>query len=131
MSTTTMPLTEKDIQRGIRDCLGSLGFVCYHNAYAIGSDSGFPDLVCVSDDGLLAAVECKGPKGSIRAGQAEWIERFSRIPGCVFAEIVGPDLTRHWMAYDSAVELIQQWVEKRRNMREYSRKRRATGGQDG
>ena len=111
-----MPLTEKAIQRGIRDCLGSLGFVCYHNAYAIGSDSGFPDLVCVSDDGLIAAVECKGPKGSIRAGQAAWIGRFQRVPGCVFAGIVGPTDTDRWHGYDVARAMIQEFVEQRREV---------------
>lgn len=111
----TRTLTESAIQRGIRDCLESLGFAVFHTRFALGSDPGFPDLIGVGckprTTGLLVAVELKGPKGQIRPGQVEWLERFRAVPGCIFAEIVGPRDAVGWWGYDSARLEIQRAVE--------------------
>ena len=110
--TAARTMTEKEVQKGIRDCLESLGFACFHNVYALGSDPAWPDLVGVSANGLLAAVETKGPRGRVREGQREWIERFRNVPGCIFAEIVGPTPTDKWWGYDDALRSIQVSVER-------------------
>jgi len=104
-------LTEADVQRGIRDLLERLGFAVFHTRFAIGSDTGFPDVVALSADGLIIAIECKGPKGRIRPGQREWIERFARVPSCLVAAIVGPESGKDWIGYDEALELIRFEVE--------------------
>lgn len=109
---TAPPLTESDIQKGITDLLKTLGFTVYHTRFAIGSDSGFPDVFACDEDGLIIVVECKGPKGHIRSGQAEWIGRFNKVPGCVFSEIVGPRRGMCWEGYDDALALIQRRVEE-------------------
>jgi hypothetical protein len=114
ITARAVTITEAQIQRGITDLLKQLGFECYHTRYSIGSDSGFPDVVAVRDDGTLVAVECKGPKGKIRPGQLEWIRRFRSIPGCIFAEIVGPEMNDYWWGYDQALRGIESAVTQRR-----------------
>jgi hypothetical protein len=100
-------LTEAAIQKGIVDLLKHLGYATYHTRYSIGSDSGFPDVIGVREDGKLIAVECKGPNGRLRPDQAEWIDRFGHVPGCVLAAIVGGG----WMDYDEALERIREATE--------------------
>jgi hypothetical protein len=77
--------------------------------------------VAVSDDGLLCAIECKGPKGQLRPGQAEWILRFGAVPGCVFAGVVGPKSSTARVGYDAALEMIQRNVQVRRMIQEATR----------
>jgi hypothetical protein len=110
MATDTLFLTEAAIQKGITDLLKQLGFDTFHNRYAIGSDPGFPDIVGVSDDGMMVAIECKGPKGRLRFGQSRWIDRFDKVPGCIFAEVVGPTVSFQWVLYDEALVVIQERV---------------------
>ena len=42
-----------------------------------GLASGFPDLVCLAQGGLVAFVELKLPKGRVEPNQEEWHERLS------------------------------------------------------
>ena len=63
-------LTEALIQKGIVDVLEQFGFSCYHTRFALDSDSGFPDIVAVREDGAIVAVECKGPRGQLRPAAA-------------------------------------------------------------
>lgn len=100
-------LTEQDIQRGITDLLETLGYICYHTRFAIGSDAGFPDIFACNDAGYIIAVECKGPRGKVRPGQREWIDRIGKSPSCLFAAIVGPSETDNWEGYEEAIWCIR------------------------
>ena len=109
----TVTLTEAQIQQGLRDALENLGFSVYSTRFSIRSDPGFPDIVAVRGrDGALVAIECKGPTGKVRPGQAEWIEGFAQVPGCVFAEIVGPVTSERWIGYDVALWQLQNAIEE-------------------
>lgn len=104
-------LTEAAIQQGITSFLKQLGFECFHTRFAIGSDPGFPDLVACDDDGRFVVAEFKGPNGRIRPGQLEWIERWRKAKGCLFAEVVGPDTTDRWIGYDEALARLQEILQ--------------------
>jgi len=102
-------LTEAAIQRGVTDLLQQLGFECFHVGYMLGSTSaGFPDLIACDDRGRFVVAEFKGPRGRIRPGQQEWIERWRKAAGCVFSEIVGPEATDRWMGFDDALQRLQE-----------------------
>jgi hypothetical protein len=100
------PLTEAVIEKALRQALAVKGFrLCYHTRFAVGSDTGFPDLVAVRD-GALVALEVKGPRGRLRPNQADWIAAFRSLPGCVLAAVVGPEPSDHWLGYDQILERI-------------------------
>jgi hypothetical protein len=85
--------TERQFQRVITHELGPyFGWTRhYHNLYAVGSDSGFPDLVMVKPgvrNGMLF-LEVKGPKGKISNEQRDWVDDI-RSTGC-HAHIVFPE----------------------------------------
>lgn len=73
--TTTAPttLTEAQMLAGLKAAAKGLGYLVFHNTYAIGSDRGFPDLVIVGH-GRTWFVELKGPKGQIRPEQGAWVK---------------------------------------------------------
>lgn len=114
-----MPLTEKAIQRGIRDYLGSLGYRTYHTWLSKNSDPGFPDLFAVNGKGHLIVIECKGKNGRVSIEQEDWLTCFSVVDGCLLAAVVGPTDTLDWMGYDTALRRIKEVTDA------------ATGGQDG
>ena len=101
-------LTEALIQKGIVDVLEQFGFSCYHTRFALDSDSGFPDIVAVREDGAIVAVECKGPRGQLRPLQLDWIQRFRQSADCRFSEVVGPEPNDRWLGYDEALERLQE-----------------------
>lgn len=102
MRRSAPALTEAAIQHGITSFLKRLGFECFHTRFAIGSDPGFPDLVA----------EFKGPNGRLRPGQLEWIERWRKAKGCLFAEVVGPETTDRWIGYDEALVRLQEILHR-------------------
>jgi hypothetical protein len=106
--TAAVGLTEELIQKGIVDCLEVLGFGTYHTRFSIGSDDGFPDVVGLRADGAIVAVECKGPRGRLTDRQLDWIQRFRQNPGCLFAEVVGPETTSAWVGYDEAIARLHE-----------------------
>ena len=101
-------MTESDIQRGLTDALRRLGYTCYHTEFAIRSDKGFPDILAVNQFGSIVALEVKGPRGRLRDGQLDWINRFARNGDCLLAAVVGPTETEQWISYDQALALLQQ-----------------------
>jgi len=81
-------ITEADMQRTIMAAARQFGFLCYHAAYAIGSERGFPDL-CLAGNNRVIFLELKGPKPTIYPEQVAWIET---LQACgVDARIVHPD----------------------------------------
>ena len=108
-------MTEADIQRGITDLLQTLGFECFHVGYMLGStNAGFPDLIACDDHGRFVVAELKGPRGQVRPGQREWVDRWRKAKGCVFSEIVGPETTDKWIGYDDAIRAITEVASEQR-----------------
>jgi hypothetical protein len=108
ITARSVTMTEADVQRGITDLLKRLGFTVYHTRFAIGSDRGFPDVVGVRDDGKMVVVECKGPRGRLSDDQHGWLDRFRRVPGCVFSDVVTSRPDIGWWGYDEAIQAITE-----------------------
>ena len=106
--TEARTVTEAQIQRGLTDALRTLGYAVYHTEFAIRSDKGFPDILAVNQFGSIVALEVKGPRGRLRDGQLDWINRFARNGECLLAAVVGPTETEQWISYDQALALLQQ-----------------------
>lgn len=107
-------LTEAEIQRGLTQAVRALGGRSYHNLYAVGSDSGYPDMTVVLPDGRIYWFEAKGPRGRVSPDQVEWLERLADHR----AFVVWPDVDRansglsRWPSvvhatYDEALRLLQ------------------------
>ena len=96
-------MTEAQLQRAIVLAAKQLGFLCYHSAYSIGSEPGFPDLTIVGK-GRLWMLELKGPKGRVSERQEAWIETLCQA---------GIDARIIWPAdYDAVMaELMQAYEE--------------------
>lgn len=108
-------LTEALIERGLRDLLNGLGFVCFHTRFSIGSSGpGFPDLFCVGcherTHGRFVALEVKGPRGVVSEAQRNWIGWLVLVPGCAYAAVVGPREAIGWVGYERAIEQIREAV---------------------
>lgn len=84
----TATMTEAQMLAGIKTAARAIGFRTYHNLYAPGSDSGFPDLIVVGF-GEVRAYELKGPRGRVADRQRDWIHDLNEagIP----ARIVWPE----------------------------------------
>lgn len=80
-------VTEAQFQQQLVQAAQLLGYRCYHTAFSIGSDRGFPDLVLVRD--RIVVLEVKSERGKVRPGQQAWIDAFAAVPGVV-ARIVRP-----------------------------------------
>jgi hypothetical protein len=91
-------MNEAQLMASLKHAAKSLGFLVFHNTYAIGSDRGFPDLV-ISGHGAVFAFECKGPRGVISDAQQAWI-----------AELAAAGITAMFVFpsdYDRALAMIQ------------------------
>jgi hypothetical protein len=108
--TNVVVLTESDIQRGVIDLLRTLSFVTYHTWLSKHSEPGFPDVFAVDEQGIIVAVECKGPKGRVTEAQRAWIVKLDRVPGCAFSGVVGPSSGPEWLGYDEALFVIAERV---------------------
>jgi hypothetical protein len=76
-------------------------FLVYHTKYSIGSQPGFPDLI-IAGHGVVLAVECKGPTGTVSDKQTEWIQKLTEagIPTWVAFSNRKAD-------YDTIIEFLQ------------------------
>jgi hypothetical protein len=91
-------MDEKSMMASLKHAAKSLGFLVFHNTYAIGSDRGFPDLF-IAGHGAVFAFECKGPKPTIYPEQEMWI-----------AELAAAGITAMFVFpsdYDRALAMIQ------------------------
>ncbi len=88
---TARPLyTERQFQTALVHYLRLMGWATYHTRYSIGSNPGFPDLVCVRA-GRVAFCELKTTTGRISAAQAEWGEALAGVGGTVEYHLLRPD----------------------------------------
>jgi len=67
-------MTEAQMLAGIKMAAKQLGYLFFHNTYAIGSERGFPDVVIVGH-GRTWFFELKGPKPKVYPEQEAWIQR--------------------------------------------------------
>lgn len=71
---------EADFQAALVKAAKQLGWLVYHTRFSIDSEPGFPDLVMVRGERLIAA-ELKGPRGVVSPEQQAWLERLDQVPG--------------------------------------------------
>ena len=80
--------SEAQLQSAVVEGLSATGWMVYHTYDSRRSAPGFPDIVAVRGDRMLAW-ELKSAKGRVRAEQAAWIDALAGVPG-VDARIVRP-----------------------------------------
>ena len=73
-------LPERDVQNAIRAYLGAKGIACFRcnvgrvrtadgRFFDTGLPEGFPDLIALPGNGIVAFIEVKAPKGRLREAQ--------------------------------------------------------------
>jgi len=81
--------TERAFQQTIIDAARVLGWLTYHTFDSRRSAAGFPDLILVRGNRMLA-IEVKGPRGRVSEAQQAWLELLNDVPG-VHALVAYPD----------------------------------------
>lgn len=77
-----LEIKERDFQLQVREYAGLCGWVfTYHTHDSRRSDAGFPDLIMIRGQRLVAA-ELKRERGRPTDDQRAWIDAFNNVPGC-------------------------------------------------
>jgi len=78
-------VTEKDFREQVRDLCRIYGWKIYFSWSSLHSPKGFPDLILVRDN-IIMAVELKSEKGRTTVEQDEWLAAFSAagVKSCVW-----------------------------------------------
>lgn len=71
---------EADFQAALVKAAKQLGWLVYHTRFSIDSEPGFPDLIMVRGERLIAA-ELKGPRGIVSPEQQAWLDKLGQVPG--------------------------------------------------
>jgi VRR-NUC domain len=71
-SGMTPAVSERSFQAQVVKLLGLHGWLVYHTWSSRHSPAGFPDLLCVRDNRVLA-IECKTAKGKVTDRQRTWL----------------------------------------------------------
>lgn len=71
---------EADFQAALTKVAKQLGWLAYHTRFSIDSEPGFPDLLMVRGERLIAA-ELKGPRGTVSPEQLVWLDKLGQVPG--------------------------------------------------
>lgn len=86
-ATTTLAreMTERELQRNVRDAAKKLGWVCYTWWSSLHSPRGWPDCIFLRErpsvgDAEIIAIELKSEKGKLSPEQAE-CHRLLRLAG--------------------------------------------------
>lgn len=85
---SSQAVSERALQAEALRLLELLGWRCYHTFDSRRSAPGFPDLIAVRGDRMLA-LELKSERGRATGEQLEWLRALSAVPG-VTAAIVRP-----------------------------------------
>ena len=80
---------EKGFMQAVKDVARARGWLVYHNFDARRSDPGFPDLLMVRGDRIVA-MECKTMRGKVTAAQEAWLKALSDAGAT--AMVVRPDM---------------------------------------
>lgn len=78
MSAGALHVTERDWQGFVMATARLAGWRCYHTLDSRGSEPGFPDIIAVRADQLLAW-ELKTENGKVTAAQQGWIEALAAV----------------------------------------------------
>lgn len=69
---------EKQFMQAIVDLARRYGWLVYHTWFSGNSAPGFPDLICLRANRVLA-IECKKGRAKVTPAQQEWLEAFDRV----------------------------------------------------
>ena len=74
-------MREKDFEKQVVSNLQEKGFMVYYNTSPRHQrgDKGFPDVVAVSDSGLLVFLELKCGRRKATKEQLDWIDRLNKV----------------------------------------------------
>jgi len=70
--------TEKELMQAAINLAQSYGWLVYHTFNSRRSEPGFPDLILVRRDKLLA-IECKSEKGRVTPAQQSWLAALDEV----------------------------------------------------
>ena len=83
-------VTERAFQAALVRYLRLMDWRTYHTKFSIGSDLGFPDLVCVRA-GRCCFIEIKSSIGKVSPAQVEWGELLVGVGGTVEYHLWRPE----------------------------------------
>jgi len=78
--TTKQLMTEKQLMAALVDVFERFGWLVYHTFDSRRSAPGFPDLVAVKGERLLA-IEVKAQDGRVTPDQRVWLSALAAVPG--------------------------------------------------
>jgi hypothetical protein len=78
--TTTVRMTERDLQRCVMNLAKLLQWKTYHTWLSARSAPGFPDIIAVRGERLLA-IELKSATGKVSEAQEQWLFALGGVPG--------------------------------------------------
>lgn len=73
-------MTERDLERAVRDLAELFGWAFFHPWISIHSAHGWPDVTLCRPPRLILA-ELKSERGKLSLAQAEWQDLLGRCPG--------------------------------------------------
>jgi len=83
---------EKDLQDAVIALLKMHRWAVYHTWDSRHSEAGFPDIIAVRGDRMLA-LECKSSKGVVTQAQRNWLEALEQVRWSTAAVVrPAPDL---------------------------------------
>lgn len=77
---TAKRMREKQLMQHVLDMARALGYLAYHTYNSRRSEPGFPDIIAVGFDRLIA-IECKREKEKPTAEQQNWLDELAFVPG--------------------------------------------------
>jgi hypothetical protein len=102
-------ISEKEFQRDVVKMASDLGWTHYHTVYAVGADTGYPDLTLVHPRHGVIWLELKTYAGTVSWEQTQWIELLRESGQMAF--IVYPDV----------IDFIQSLLEGKQTVEERSK----------
>lgn len=79
-SEAAKAMREKQLMQNVIDMARLLGYLVYHTFDSRRSEPGFPDIIAVGYDRLLA-IECKREKEKPTPAQQNWLDELAYVPG--------------------------------------------------
>ena len=81
-------VTEKAFMQAVIDLAHLHQWLVYHPFNSRHSPAGFPDLIAIRGQRMLA-IECKTDKGKVTLAQQAWPDALSKVPG-IEAMVIRP-----------------------------------------
>lgn len=77
---TARTMSEKTLMQNVIDMARALGYLAYHTFDSRRSAPGFPDIIAVGYDRLIA-IECKREREQPTPAQETWLDELAFVPG--------------------------------------------------